>query len=92
MIRLLAVSLFATLSLPDALAQTSSDGTIQALLAEVRQLRLALERSAVVAPRIQITLHRMQIQQNSVFRASRELENVRDLLAKSAASRQGSPR
>jgi hypothetical protein len=68
-----------------ALAQTSSEATIQALLAEVRQLRLALERSAVLAPRIQVTLQRMQIQQDSVSRASRELEDVRAILSKSAA-------
>jgi hypothetical protein len=65
-------------------AQTS-DSTMQALLAEVRQLRLALERSAVVAPRIQVTLQRMQLQQDSVSRASRQLEDLRDQLAKSAA-------
>lgn len=83
--RLLAVLVFATFPLPSALAQSSSGGTIQTLLAEVRLLRLALERSAVVAPKIQLTLQRMQLQQDSVSRASRELEEVRNQMAKSAA-------
>jgi len=65
-------------------AQTS-DSAIQALLDEVRQLRLAVERSAVLAPKIQMTLQRMQLQQDSVSRASRQLEDLREQLAKSAA-------
>ena len=48
-------------------------------------MRLALERSAVVAPKIQVTLQRMQLQHDSVSRASRELEDVRNRLAKSVA-------
>jgi hypothetical protein len=83
--RLLAALLFTISVLPAAQAQTSSEATIQALLAEVRQLRLALERSAVMAPKIQVTLQRMQIQQDSVSRASRELEDLRAHLSKSAA-------
>ena len=73
--------LVVTLGLQSALAQTSTDGTLQALLAEVRQLRLALERSAVVAPKIQMTLQRLQLQQEAVTRASRDLEVVRNQLS-----------
>src|SRR5207245_10870136 len=69
-------------------AQTS-DSAIQALLDEVRQLRLAVERSAVMAPKIQMTLQRMQLQQDSVSRASRQLEDLREQLAKSAAEEAG---
>src|SRR5438046_2073425 len=64
-------------------AQTS-DSAIQALLDEVRQLRLVVERSAVLAPKIQMTLQRIQLQQDSVSRASRQLD-LRGQLAKSAA-------
>jgi chromosome segregation ATPase len=67
-----------------AFAQQTPDNTISALLSEVRQLRLALERSAVVAPKIQVTLQRMQLQQDAVSRVSRQLEDVRDQIAKSA--------
>jgi hypothetical protein len=64
-------------------AQTS-DSTLQALLAEVRQLRLALERSAVVAPKIQVMLQRIQLQQDQVLRLSRQLDDFRDQQARSA--------
>lgn len=77
--RVAALLLFAALS---AVAQTSTDGTLQALLAEVRQLRLALERSAVVAPKIQMTLQRLQLQQDAVIRASRDLEAIRNQLSR----------
>jgi len=78
----LAVLLFFTLHLQNAPAQTPSEPTLQALLREMRLLRLALERSAVVAPKIQLTMNRMQIQQNSVTRAQQELEEIRDRLMK----------
>jgi hypothetical protein len=67
-----------------ALAETNSDATIQALLVEVKQLRLALERSAVVAPKIQVTLQRIQLQQEQVSRMSRQSEDLRDRLAQTA--------
>lgn len=89
--RLLSVLLLATFSLSSARAQSSSDGTMQALLTEVRQLRVALERSMVLAPRIQVTLQRMQLQQDAVSRAAREVEDVRHQLAKSAAEEASVP-
>ena len=45
-----AILMIAILGLPIAFAQTSSEATLQGLLAVVKQLRLALEKSAVVAP------------------------------------------
>ena len=75
-----AMFLFAGLAYP----QNNSDATIQALLVEVKQLRMALERSAVVAPKIQVTLQRMQLQQEQVSRVSRQLEELRDRLAQNA--------
>ena len=80
--RVSSLLLFATLGMPAAMAQTSSEGTIQALLSEVRQLRLALERSAVVAPKIQLTLQRLQLQHDAVTRASRDLEGIRNQLSR----------
>ena len=73
-----------SIGLSPVAAQSSSENTIYALLSEVRQLRLALEKSALVAPKIQVTLQRMPLQQESVARVSRQLEDVRDQLAKSA--------
>jgi hypothetical protein len=71
-----------------AVAQTNcpgSDSAVQLLLAEVRQLRLTLERSAVAAPKIQVALQRIQLQQEQVSRLSRELETVRERIAQSAS-------
>jgi hypothetical protein len=72
-----------------AQAQSPPDTTMQALLTEVRQLRLALEKSNAVLPRIQVTLQRMQLQQDAVSRASRELDEARALVSKSAAEQEG---
>ena len=69
------------LALPAA-AQTSQDApTLQALLAEVRQLRLALERSATLSPRIQLTMQRVRLQDEKVARVSAQLEAVRREIA-----------
>ena len=57
-------------------AQTA-DPTLQSLLAEVHQLRLALERSTLIGPRIQIVVERMKIQQDVVSRLSRQIDDSR---------------
>lgn len=88
MMKTLPAILLASASL--AQAQTPPENaTLQALLTEVRQLRLALERSASVAPMIQLTLHRIQIQQTEVARASAQLETLRAQMAKSADEQAG---
>jgi chromosome segregation ATPase len=56
----------------------ASDGqTLQTLLAEVHQLRMALGRSTQIAPRIQIAVERLKLQQEHVARVSRQLEDLR---------------
>ena len=70
-----------------ALAQTPPDGALQALLLEVRQLRQALETSTLVVPKIQLTLLRMQTQQESVNRATKELDDLRVRIARSDSER-----
>ena len=81
----LSASMLFPLFVASSFAQSgNSDATTQALLNEVRQLRLALERSAVVAPRIQVTLQRIQLQQEQVSRVGRQLEDLRDRLAQAA--------
>jgi hypothetical protein len=64
-----------------AVAQTSSQPTLDALLNEVRQLRLTLERSNSIAPRMQLLMQRAQIQDSKVTRLSRDLQDVRENLA-----------
>lgn len=72
---------------PIVLAQTGapSDSTMQSLLAEVRQLRVTLERSMTLWPQAQLVLQRAQLQQQRVESLSRQLEQLRDQLARSAA-------
>src|SRR5712671_5578729 len=55
-----------------AMAQNSSSDpqTLQTLLTEVHQLRLALERSTQIAPRIQIAVERLKLQQDQVARTA----------------------
>src|SRR5260370_30480501 len=54
---------------------TLDKATLQALLTEVRQLRLALERSTSVVPRIQLAFQRVQLQQDRVDRLSKQLQD-----------------
>jgi predicted nucleic acid-binding Zn-ribbon protein len=67
----------------------TSDALVQALLVEVRQLRLALERSAIVAPRIQVMLQRVQMQQDAANRASKDLDDVRNQILNLANQERG---
>jgi hypothetical protein len=78
----LSASVVLTLvALGSASAQTP-DGTIQALLAEVRQLRLAVERATAAAPRIQITLQRLQLQEQKVATLTQRHSVARDNVAR----------
>ena len=61
-----------------------------ALLAEVHELRLAMERSATIAPRAQLTLARLNIQEQAGARGRTALSNVEliaSLLHKYASGR-----
>ncbi|MCU1275105.1 MAG: hypothetical protein JWO48_2536 [Bryobacterales bacterium] len=70
-----------------ASAQTANPDTptIQALLTEVRQLRLALERSALLAPRMQLAMQRLQVQEQKVARLSEQLDEARKQNSTAAA-------
>lgn len=50
---------------------------IAALLTEVHELRLAMERSATVTPRVQLTLARLNIQEQRTVALSQQLDQVR---------------
>jgi hypothetical protein len=62
-------------------AQDPQQSTLQALLNEVKLLRVALERSNQLAPRIQIALARMQFQEERVRSATRRVEAAHDELS-----------
>jgi chromosome segregation ATPase len=58
---------------------------LQELVAEVRELRLAMERTNSISLRLQITFERIQLQQNQVSRISSQLESLRNAMVKSQA-------
>ncbi|HET9320880.1 MAG TPA: hypothetical protein VFO27_13930 [Bryobacteraceae bacterium] len=66
-----------------AQAPSPEPQTLQTLLAEVRQLRLAIERSNQIGPRIQIAVERLKLQQEQVARIAGQLEDLRRGLDKS---------
>ena len=57
--------------------------TLQALLAEVRQLRKDLQTTTAAAQRVQILLYRLQAQEANVARASRRADEAKTRLAAS---------
>ncbi len=63
----------------------ASGAVLQELVTEVRQLRLALERTNSVSARLQITLQRIQMQQNQVNRIAGQLESMRGEITRSEA-------
>src|SRR2546430_14423384 len=77
-IGVLLASSFATAQDP---ADTSRDAIVQALLKEVHALRIAMEHGTQIGPRIQIALARIQMQEERVRNATRQLQDVRDKLA-----------
>jgi|SRR5579884_1498543 len=56
---------------------------LEQLVNEVRQLRLAIERTNSISSRLQITLELIQLQQNQVNRISSQLESLRNQIVKS---------
>jgi chromosome segregation ATPase len=70
-----------------AFGQTSptDSQTLQALLAEVRQLRQELRTTTMAAQRVQILLYRLQIQEAAVARAQRRVDEGRSALSQTQA-------
>ena len=70
--------LFSPCLIAGAQTPPPSDATLmQALLSEVHQLRLAIERSNTISPRIQLAVERLKLQQQTVWHISDQLEGVR---------------
>jgi|SRR6266850_1022742 len=69
------------------LSASTDSQTLQALLAEVRQLRHELQTTTIAAQRAQILLHRLQGQEAAVARASQRLDDARAALAETQSSR-----
>ena len=66
-----------------AVGQTASadSQTLQALLAEIRQLRKDLQTTTIASQRVQILLYRAQLQQTTVADAQRRFDTVHSKLA-----------
>ena len=73
-----SIFLFALFLSPSAVsAQTPSDSqTLQSLLSEVRQLRHDLRSTTISLQRSQILLHRLEIQENAVNRATQRRDEA----------------
>src|SRR5258708_10693785 len=83
--KLILSTLLLTFTLtPHTSAQSPDSATLQALVAEIHQLRLAVERASATTPKIQITLQRLQLQEQRVTRISEQLADVRKQIAASS--------
>ena len=70
-----------------ASAQPDRDQTLRQLLAEVHELRLAVQRATVNNTRFQMLIERVRVQQAHVDSLSRELENVHSQVAEIKAAK-----
>ena len=69
---------FAALMTVGATPQPSPSGdTMTSLLAEVHALRLAMEQSASIAPRVQLTLARLNIEEQRIAQLAGQLDQAR---------------
>jgi chromosome segregation ATPase len=60
-----------------AFAQSGAGDTIAALLVEVRQLRIAMERSATTTPQVQLLGARLSVQNERLARVERDHDNAK---------------
>ena len=59
---------------------------LPALLSEVHALRVAMEQQAAIGPRLQLTLARLNIEEQRVSQLTTQLDNVRQQLAGSSGA------
>lgn len=62
-------------------AQSYYDKTLQQLLAEVRELRLAVQKATFSHTRIQVLIERLRLQQSTIDGVGRQMDMVRAQLA-----------
>src|SRR5690348_6021211 len=86
--RYLSVLLVLASAAPLAAQTADSDPRlIQTLISEVRELRLAIERSTLLGARTQLAVSRLQLQQTAAAQAARDLDNLRRDMAELSARR-----
>lgn len=81
----LSLLLFSSPALGQATPTDSQ--TLQALLAEIRQLRQDLQTSAIAARRAQILIYRLHVQEAAVSQASQRLDEARSSIEQLRARR-----
>jgi chromosome segregation ATPase len=69
-------------------AQVNEHDTLQSLLVEVRQLRMAIQAMTAGSQRAQIALSQLQIQDGAVARATQRLEDTHNRCTGAEANRQ----
>jgi len=84
---LLPISISAQTTRSAESPQADHDQTLRQLLTEVRELRLALERTTVTNTRFQMLIERLRTQQTQVDLLSRQLASVRSQLVKLKAAK-----
>ncbi len=78
------VALIAVVAMPITAHEQGPSSTTEptpALLAEVRALRMAIEQSNAVAPRVQLTLTRLNIEEQRIAQLTIQLEQIRRQIA-----------
>jgi chromosome segregation ATPase len=68
-------------------ATPTESQTLQAVLAEIRQLRQDLQTSAIAARRAQILIYRLRVQEDAVANASQRLDEAKSSIEQLRANR-----
>jgi predicted nuclease with TOPRIM domain len=76
-----ATTILAQTNPSEVLAPSNYDKTIQQLLAEVRELRLAVQRATFNHTRFQVVIERLRLQQSTIDGVNRQMDLVRAQLA-----------
>src|SRR5690348_2691789 len=82
------LSILALFTVPVFAQKAENDpAVLQALLTEVQQLRLAIERSTLLGARTQLALSRLQIQEQTATRLGQQLNDARRQANNASAER-----
>lgn len=76
-----ATTILAQTNPPNVAARSNYDKTLQQLLAEVRELRLAVQRATFTHARFQVVIERLRLQQSTIDGVNRQMDLVRAQLA-----------
>ena len=69
-------------------AQASNEDQLRALVSEVRALRIAMEQQTAVGPRIQLSMTRLNIEEQRMAQLAQQVDQIRRQLSDSALETQ----